>query len=412
MTPEKDPQTPSFFKNQGPDEPVLHIPMQKVGMKSSLVVYTDSDISHSPSKNSDSDSEFSLSKRNRDSIPRLGKTKSVQMNNQIQFDSDETLAFTTDGSEEEYIPDTSQDSSDGTDTTEAFDPGDQRNIMPSLTELNNCSTKLRKRGRSPSRTGSGTGERPKKQAVTRGRDTGDLFETSTADLEQNIPDSSSSQHDGLAEGSLSIHAVCKKDNGSRMYNKKYYCLYCKMGVGKMARHLERAHINMPEVALAVSFPKGSKERRMHLEHLRNRGNFAHNVEVLNAGVGDLVPRKQPKQDSEALKFLHCTYCQGFFAKKLLWRHMMICKFKPAVSKKPGKTRVQALCAFSIPPPPGVKVEFWKLLSNMIQDEVYSAVKSDVCIMEYGEHLYNRLGFGVCKHEYIRQKLRELGRLLQ
>ncbi|CAM4731020.1 unnamed protein product [Leuciscus chuanchicus] len=33
----------------------------------------------------------------------------------------------------------------------------------------------------------------------------------------------------------------------------------------------------------------------------------------------------------------------------------------------------------------VKVEFWKLLNNMIQDEVYSVLKSDVCIMEYDPH---------------------------
>ncbi|KAK0148532.1 hypothetical protein N1851_011139 [Merluccius polli] len=91
--------------------------------------------------------------------------------------------------------------------------------------------------------------------------------------------------------------------------------------------------------------------------------------------------------------------------------MLNCKFKPGVPQKPGKTCVQALCAFAVPPPPGVKVELWKLLSNVVQDDVYFAVKSDVSILEYGEHLYNRLGYDVGKHEYIRQKLRELGRLL-
>ncbi|KAK1904859.1 N-lysine methyltransferase KMT5A [Dissostichus eleginoides] len=42
----------------------------------------------------------------------------------------------------------------------------------------------------------------------------------------------------------------------------------------------------------------------------------------------------------------------------------------------------ALSAFAVPPPPGVKIEFWKLLNNMVQDDVYIAAKSDVCIMEY------------------------------
>ncbi|KAI4800013.1 hypothetical protein KUCAC02_016550 [Chaenocephalus aceratus] len=73
---------------------------------------------------------------------------------------------------------------------------------------------------------------------------------------------------------------------------------------------------------------------------------------------------------------------GLFNKKLLWRHMKICKFKPDVPQKPGKTRAQALSASAVPPPPGVKIEFWKLLNNMVQDDVYIAVKSDVCIMEY------------------------------
>lgn len=83
----------------------------------------------------------------------------------------------------------------------------------------------------------------------------------------------------------------------------------------MARHLERAHKDKPEVAQAMSFPKGSKERRMHLEHLRNKGNFAHNVNVLNTGSGKLVPCKQPQQETQAQDFLHCVYCQGFFPKE-------------------------------------------------------------------------------------------------
>lgn len=48
---------------------------------------------------------------------------------------------------------------------------------------------------------------------------------------------------------------------------------------------------------------------------------------------------------------------------------------------------------------------------MTQDDVYFAVKSDVCIKEYGEHLCNKHGHDVSKHEYIRQKMCELGRRL-
>lgn len=355
------------------------------------------------------------------------------MTNQIQCYSDELFDPSSADSGEEYIPKTSEDSS--TDTSEVIDVVHKGDSMLGRQYLQKLSHISLKRGRSPSRKDSiikrktqhlGSGSSPTTRArggkwlkhthigIGIGSDTGS--ENSTHEVEPNLPDGASSllTENEVAEGSHSpcIPAVCKQEDGSRMYNKKQYCLYCEIGVGKIARHLERAHHNEPDVARALSFPKGSKERRMHLEHLRNRGNFAHNVEVLNAGVGNLVSRKQPKQDSQAQNFLHCVYCQGLFNKKLLWRHVKICKFKPSdVPQKPGKTRVQALSAFAVPPPPGVKIEFWKLLNNMVQDDVYIAVKSDVCIMEYGEHLYNRLGYDVGKHEYIRQKLRELGRLL-
>lgn len=348
------------------------------------------------------------------------------MKGQIDFNSDELFDTTSDDSGEEYIPKSGEESSEDTETSEII--VDVRNVCQSLQELDNTSLKpMNERGRSPIRKESTSGRRPRRCSSSascpttqpstgdftkqsEGGDTGALLENSAPDLEQNLPDSSSSLG-GVADGLLPIPAVCKKENGSRMCNKKQYCLYCKLGFIKMARHLERAHKDKLDVARATSFPKGSKERRIHMEHLRNKGNFAHNVEVFNSGVGTPVPRKQPKVDSQAQNFLHCAYCQGLFVKKVLWRHMKICNFKPTVPLKPGRTRVQALCGFAVPPPPGVKEQLWKLLNNMIQDDVYFAVKSDACIMEYGEHLYNRLGHDVSKHEYIRQKLRELGRLL-
>ncbi|CAJ1087261.1 uncharacterized protein LOC110003326 isoform X5 [Xyrichtys novacula] len=106
-------------------------------------------------------------------------------------------------------------------------------------------------------------------------DTDALSQNSVVNLDQDqeecLPDSSSSilTNDNDSGGSLSIPAFCKKENGSRLYNKKQYCLYCKLGVAKIARHLEQAHIDESEVAQAFAFKKGSKERRMHLELLRN-----------------------------------------------------------------------------------------------------------------------------------------------
>lgn len=114
-----------------------------------------------------------------------------------------------------------------------------------------------------------------------------------------------SQRSGLAEDSIAEHssaltfvpAVCKKEDGGRMYNKKQHCLYCSLQVTKISRHIERKHCNEVDVARAPRFSKGSKQRRIQLDYLRNKGNFAHNAEVLHSGKGYLIPCKLTKEDS-------------------------------------------------------------------------------------------------------------------
>ncbi|XP_035993659.1 uncharacterized protein LOC118563357 [Fundulus heteroclitus] len=367
------------------------------------------------------------------------------MNKLDYLESDDLFDPSSNESGEEYVPKSSEEYSEDTDTNEIMETDDQKRLLlchfkkvadftvspPPVMKENSkdkCTERGLHRGRSPTKKHEKFHKSKRRRFSPSLCRTKCIGEAQSADqIGRSSEDDSSAtstpvaEDDGVSYSSVAddrcpkvspvIPAVSKSQDGSRIYNKKQYCLYCKQGYIKISRHLERAHHNKPEVAQAIAFPKGSRERRLHLEHLRNRGNFAHNVEVLNSGTGRLVPRKQPRETSESQNYLHCTYCQGLFTKKVLWRHMTICKFKPNVVKKPGKTRVQALCAFAVPPPPGVKTEFWKLLNSMIQDEVYSAVKSDELIIEYGQHLYNRLGYDPTKHEYIRQKMRELGRLL-
>lgn len=51
-----------------------------------------------------------------------------------------------------------------------------------------------------------------------------IAENLTMDLEQSLPYTASSPLDAMTDGPLTMPAVCKKDNGSRKYNKKQYCL--------------------------------------------------------------------------------------------------------------------------------------------------------------------------------------------
>ncbi|KAL1268444.1 hypothetical protein QQF64_033807 [Cirrhinus molitorella] len=59
----------------------------------------------------------------------------------------------------------------------------------------------------------------------------------------------------------------------------------------------------------------------------------------------------------------------------------------------------------------VSKDFKKILSFMNYDDVSCTIHSDTCIMQLGEHMFNRMGTDVTKHDYIRQKMREVGRLL-
>ncbi|RXN38006.1 protein FAM171A1 isoform X1 [Labeo rohita] len=221
----------------------------------------------------------------------------------------------------------------------------------------------------------------------------------------NLDSNSGSEH--------SVMKIKKTAYGQRMYNKKQYCFYCSKPFCKMARHLAQVHKNEVDVAKALSYPKGSKERRINLDLLRNKGNRAHNTDVLKSGKGVLVPRQQSSAKQVYVKdYVHCLNCQGLFRRKALWRHMSRCKLaRMCQVTKPGRSRVQALCAYAEPVPEGVATKLWKLISDMKQDEVTCAVKSDACIIKFGEHLCNKMGNDKTKHEYIRIKMREAGRLL-
>ncbi|XP_067312125.1 uncharacterized protein [Pseudorasbora parva] len=291
-------------------------------------------------------------------------------------------------SEEEYIPDTSESYTSDSSMSFTASPKGKEEKLQIL----------------PVRSSSAVNRIKKCSAQS----SGDLGSSQNHDTAK-VPGTSS-----ILDGATSvvIPAIIKQRGGLRMYGKKQQCFFCDCAFTKISRHLERKHRNEVEVAKALSHPKGSKERRMQLEYLRNKGNFAYNSTVINTGAGLMIPRKLPKKNLDGESFLHCIYCKGLFLKKTLWRHVKVCKFKPGDEKpKPGKTRVQVLCGFAQPPPPGVTHGVWKLLNSMNQDQVALETRNDWCILELGKHLYNKHGSRLKMHEHIRQKMRELGRLL-
>lgn len=136
-----------------------------------------------------------------------------------------------------------------------------------------------------------------------------------------------------------------------------------------------------------------QEHKILLEEIRNKGNFRHNTAVLQGGTGPLKVKRKPKAKAVAGKFIHCMYCQGMYIRKELWRHVRRCPCKPEeedLDKEPGRTKVLGLAvAQESASCHQISSGVFKLLSAMKQDEVASAVRNDLSIIQFAQSLYNR-----------------------
>ena len=73
--------------------------------------------------------------------------------------------------------------------------------------------------------------------------------------------------------------------GKRVYNKRHYCIYCKMAFFHLPRHLYAQHAEERDVAeiLAVN----GDRRKALLTRLRNLGAEQHNIQVHKDGSGEI-----------------------------------------------------------------------------------------------------------------------------
>ncbi|XP_044040966.1 uncharacterized protein LOC122870667 [Siniperca chuatsi] len=157
------------------------------------------------------------------------------------------------------------------------------------------------------------------------------------------------QKTNKTKSTVTIKTCTKREDGKRARDKRHYCLYCGQSDLKMARHLQRNHMEIQDVAYAFSFPSGSKDRKVLLEQLRNKGDFKHNTKVLEKGRGQIVTWRQPSDEVSVKDYLPCQYCYGMFAKKVLRKHHCTCRSKTCVTEdKKTRKRVQSLAARVLP----------------------------------------------------------------
>ncbi|XP_041967320.1 uncharacterized protein LOC121724659 isoform X4 [Alosa sapidissima] len=184
--------------------------------------------------------------------------------------------------------------------------------------------------------------------------------------------------------------------------KRQYCLYCTKPVSKLSRHLAMRHYNERDVIKALTLPKHSKERKTEMALLRNRGNSAHNHQVLKEGKGLLIPcRVFKSQDPKDV--LTCPGCSGMFSKEYMSRHIRCCTFITTEDDSDLNAAGDQSSRTVTRQAP----DFAEVLSGMYQDDVAEAVRGDKNILKLGQLMCDRKN----ANEYIWQRLRELGRVL-
>ncbi len=192
---------------------------------------------------------------------------------------------------------------------------------------------------------------------------------------------------------VTVKTCTKREYGKRSWDKKHYCLYCGKPHSKIAKHLERKHMEIKDVAYAFSFPVRSKDRKVLLDQLRNKGDFKHHVKVLEKGTGQLVTWKQPSNKASVEDYLPCIYCYGMFVKKELWKHQSSCGSKKSCmtdNETNKRTRVQSRAARLLPIAAS-STGCQKIINNMWQDDVSFHIRTDFLICRYSEALYARHG---------------------
>ena len=216
----------------------------------------------------------------------------------------------------------------------------------------------------------------------------------------------------------------KNEHGGRIYDKSNACLYCENEYLKIARHLRNVHKSESEVMQVLAIDdksnNGKHRQKLEFDRLRLKGNFYHNMKVLQYG-GDLKVCRRPAEDEiiDPKTFKPCPHCLGFVQKHELWRHVANCPFNER--KKKGDTEAnnrklqyesQLLLfgsqdssnhdAISL----GLREH---VISSMRVDEISMTAKTDELILTFGKSLFEKSGSG--KANYISQKMRSLARLL-
>ena len=200
----------------------------------------------------------------------------------------------------------------------------------------------------------------------------------------------------------------------RKWDRKHFCKFCMTAQSKLSRHMFLKHMDEAEVAAVACIPLKSRRRKVLLRKLLNDGDYQHNVDVLEKKAGEIIPFKRPSSSSSFDQFIPCEYCHAMFVRRNLWKHKKTCDFKPSSQADVDHDSKHCQGAGSLLLPYSCEAgEDFKreVMSTMHQDEVTAAMRTDDLIMKFGTRLFFKHGHLVHRKQYIRDRLRQVGRLL-
>ncbi|XP_049928186.1 uncharacterized protein LOC126407385 isoform X2 [Epinephelus moara] len=151
-------------------------------------------------------------------------------------------------------------------------------------------------------------------------------------------------------------------------------------------------------------------RNLLLSKIRNMGNYHHNCAVLSSGKGQIIPKRQAIYPSAASDYLPCKFCFAMYVRTDLWRHHKHCKLQ-VKEDGPKKRRVQAASAMMLPLDAAVSRGLKRILATMSYDPMSVLVKSDTLIISLGERMFLNGGEVQRREADIKNKMRELARLV-
>ena len=222
-----------------------------------------------------------------------------------------------------------------------------------------------------------------------------------------------------AEKKIFVKCSHSKDQ-KRLWDKHYFCVYCAKPYAKLPRHFEDRHKSEAEVEklIQLSYRKDDspetrkfkqKARDEIIDGLRRKGNFNHNVDVIQRGYGEIIVKRCPTKETFYKDFLPCEYCLEFYYRKDLHRHVKTCKHCKTTSGK--YNRVQSRASMLLPVHASISNELQKIFERMKVDETSLSLKLDLTIIKYGNVLCRKHYKNQDQTYHISNKLRELGRLL-